>query len=101
MPQVFPVDGLADAKEYTQETLEPGMKMDPMGVFPYGPLGYMTMFVGSSLQIDLLNDMYFVSLTRDAQTGSLDLESLVNMFPIKLHRIYAEYGFPGVVYPYM
>jgi len=101
MPQVFPVDGLADAKEYTQGTLKPGMKMDPMGVFPYGPLGYMTMFVGSSLQIDLLNDMYFVSLTRDAQTGSLDLESLVTMFPIKLHRIYAEYDFPGVASPDM
>ncbi|MCH7676121.1 hypothetical protein IH879_14375 [candidate division KSB1 bacterium] len=101
MPQVFPVDGLVDAKEYKPETLEPGMKMDAMGVFPYGPLGYMTMFVGSSLQIDLLNEMYFVSLTRDAQTGSLDLESLITMFPVKLHRLTAEYDFPGVAPPEM
>ena len=101
MPQVFLVDGLADAKEYKPETLQPGMKMDAMGVFPYGPLGYMTMFVGSSLQIDLLNEMYFVSLTRDAQTGSLDLESLITMFPVKLHRLTAEYDFPGVAPPEM
>ena len=59
------------------------------------------MFVGSSIQIDLLNDMYFVSLTRDAQTGSLDLESLATMFPVKLHRLYAEYDFPGVAPPAM
>jgi len=94
-PQVFPLDGLAGAKVYTAGTLKKGMKIDPMGVFPVGPLGYTQMFVGSSLQIDLLNDMYFVSLTRDAQTGSLDLESLPSFFPIKLHRIYAEYDFPG------
>jgi len=59
------------------------------------------MFVGSSLQIDLLNEMYFVSLTRDAQTGSLDLESLITMFPVKLHRLTAEYDFPSVAPPEM
>ena len=66
-----------------------------MGVFPIGPLGYTQMFVGSSLQMDLLNEMFFVSLTRDAQTGSLDLESLPTFFPVKLHRLYSEYDFPG------
>ena len=50
----------------------------------------MVMFVGSSIQIDLLNEMFFVSLTRDAQTGSLDLESLPTMFPVKLRTIYAN-----------
>ena len=61
----------------------------------------MVMFVGSSLQLDILNDMFFVSLTRDAQTGSLDLESLSTMFPAKLHNLYAEYDFPGVEHPKM
>jgi hypothetical protein len=101
MPQVFPVDGLAEATVYTEKNTERGMKMDAMGVFPYGPLGAMVMFVGSSLQIDLLNEMFFVSLTRDAQTGSLDLESLPTMFPVKLHNLYAEYDFPGVEPPKM
>ena len=54
------------------------------------------MFVGSSLQIDVLNDKFFVSLTRDAYTGSLNLESLSTMFPVKLHYLHAEYDFPGV-----
>ena len=101
MPQVFPVDGLADATVYTEDNTPRGMKMDAMGVFPFGPLGSMVMFVGSSIQIDLLNDMFFVSLTRDAQTGSLDLESLPTMFPVKLHNLYAEYDFPGVAHPKM
>lgn len=100
MPQIIPIDGLSNAKEYTEGTLNPGMKMDGMGL-PIGAVGYPTMFVGSSIQIDLLNDMYFVSLTRDAQTGNLDLESLVTMFPIKLHSLYAEYDFPGVPAPKM
>ena len=101
MPQVFPVDGLAEATVYTEKNTDRGMKMDAMGVFPYGPLGGMVMFVGSSLQMDILNDMFFVSLTRDAQTGSLDLESLSTMFPAKLHNLYAEYDFPGVEHPKM
>lgn len=101
MPQVFPVDGLADAKVYTEHNTERGMKVDAMGVFPYGPLGTMVMFVGSSIQIDLLNDMYFVSLTRDARSGSLDLESLPTVFPVKLHNLYAEFDFPGVPHPKM
>jgi len=94
-PQVFPLDGLDGAKVYTEATLKKGSKFDPMGVFPIGPLGYTQMFVGSSLQMDLLNEMFFVSLTRDAQTGSLDLESLPTFFPVKLHRLYSEYDFPG------
>ena len=66
-----------------------------MGVFPMGPVGRTVMFVGSSLQADLLNDEFFVSLTRDPYSGSLNLESLPAMFPITLHHLYSEYDFPG------
>ena len=63
---------------------------------PYGPMGKDVMFVGSSLQIDLLNENQFVSLTRDAPTGSLDLETLMAMAPFKLHNIdAAEFDFPS------
>ena len=87
MPQLFPLDGLAKAKVYTLENTKPGMKMDAQGVFPIGPVGSPVMFEGSSLQIDVLNDKFFVSLTRDAYTGSLNLESLSTMFPITLFKV--------------
>ena len=83
-PQLFAIDGLAGAKAFTPENTERGMKFDMIGSFPMGPVGRPVMFVGSSLQIDVLNDKYFVSLTRDAYSGSLDLESLPTMFPISL-----------------
>ena len=54
------------------------------------------MFVGSSLHIDLLNEKQFISLTRDAPTGSLDLETLMTMAPFKMHNIEAaEFDFPS------
>ena len=101
MPQMIPLDGLASAKVYTPETIDRGMKMDLMGVFPLGAVGAPVMFVGSSLQVDLLNDNFFVSLTRDAYTGDLDLESLMTAFPVRLHYLHAEYDFPGVEEPKM
>ena len=94
-PQLFALEGLADAKAYTDENTERGFKSDMMGVFPMGPVGRTVMFVGSSLQADLLNDKFFVSLTRDTYSGSLNLESLPAMFPITLHHLYSEYDFPG------
>lgn len=95
MPQVFPLDGLAKAKEFTLENTKQGFKMDAQGVFPMGPLGSHVMFEGSSLQIDLLNDQFFVSLTRDALTGNLNLLSLATGFPNTLLNTYVEYDLPG------
>lgn len=95
MPQVLPLAGLQNAKTVTPKDFSRGMKFDSGPILPYGPVGSPVMFVGSSLQIDLLNDTHFVSLTRDAKTGSLDIESVFTFFPNKLHNIHAEMDFPG------
>ncbi len=95
MPQVIPLSGLNNAKVVTEKDFERGQKADLGSVLPYGPMGKPVMFVGASLQIDLLNEGQFVSLTRDAQTGSLDLETTYTMFPNKLNNLTAEMDFPG------
>ena len=95
IPQVIPLSGLNNAKVVTEKDFERGQKADLGPVLPYGPMGKAVMFVGSSLQIDLLNEGQFVSLTRDAQTGSLDLETVYTMFPNKLNNLTAEMDFPG------
>ena len=95
MPQVIPLSGLNNAKVVTEKDFERGQKADLGSVLPYGPMGKAVMFVGSSLQIDLLNEGQFVSLTRDAPTGSLDLETVYTMFPNKLNNLTAEMDFPG------
>lgn len=99
MPQVIPLSGLNNAKVVTEKDFERGMKADLGDVLPYGPMGKAVMFTGSSLQIDLLNDGQFVSLTRDALTGSLDLETTYTMFPNKLNNLTAEMDFPGYAPP--
>ncbi|WP_164762438.1 hypothetical protein, partial [Mesorhizobium sp. Primo-A] len=59
-------------------------------------VGKSLMVVGSSLFADKLDDKFLVSVTRDANSGSLNLEA-VPMFPlpIKLDQIWAEFDFPG------
>ena len=99
MPQVIPLSGLNNAKVVTEKDFERGQKSDLGPVLPYGPMGKAVMFVGSSLQIDLLNEWQFVSLTRDAQTGSLDLETVYTMFPNNLINHTAEMDFPGYTPP--
>ena len=94
-PQVIPLSGLNNAKVVTEKDFERGMKADLGPILPYGPMGQAVMFVGSSLQIDLLNEGQFVSLTRDASTGSLDLETVYTMFPNKLNNLTAEMDFPS------
>ncbi len=99
-PKVIPLQGLNNAKVVTDKDFERGGKLDIHPVMPYGPMGKDVMFVGSSLQIDLLNENQFVSLTRDAPTGSLDLETLMAMAPFKLHNIdAAEFDFPSYKFP--
>ena len=99
MPQVIPLEGLNKAKVVTEKDFERGQKADLGPVLPYGPMGKAVMFTGSSLHIDLLNEGQFVSLTRDALTGSLDLETTFTMFPNKLNNLTAEMDFPGYKYP--
>jgi hypothetical protein len=54
------------------------------------------MFVGSSLHADLLNDGFIISLTRNANSGNLNLESLPTYpLPMRLDEIWAEYDFQG------
>ena len=99
-PQLIPLKGLNNAKVVTEKDFERGGKLDINPVMPYGPIGKSIMFVGSSLQIDLLNEGQFVSLTRDAATGSLDLETVSTMAPFKMHHMEAaEFDFPSYKFP--
>lgn len=98
-PQVIPLAGLNGAKVVTDKDFKRGGKMDINPIMPYGPMGKPVMFEGMSLHMDQLSDDYFVSLTRDAYTGSLNLDSNMSMFPNRLHNLQAEMDFPQYVWP--
>ena len=92
---VIPVSGLHNAKAVTDQDFERGGKLDLDPLMPFGPIGKSIMFSGASLRIDLLNETQFVSLNRDAETGSLDLETVFTTFPFKLHNIVGEMDIPS------
>ena len=94
-PRVIPLDGLNNAKVVTEKDFKRGPKLDLGPVIPYGPIGQPIMFTGTSLRIDLLNERQFVSLNRDAETGSLDLETLNSMMPIKMHNVVGDFDIPS------
>ncbi|MEM7334498.1 MAG: hypothetical protein AAF490_20650 [Chloroflexota bacterium] len=94
-PLVIPVHGLHNAKAVTDQDFERGGKLDLDPLMPFGPIGKSIMFSGASLRIDLLNEKQFVSLNRDAETGSLDLETVFTTFPFKLHNIIGEFDIPS------
>lgn len=94
-PRVIPVDGLNKAKAVTDKDFERGPKLDLGPILPFGPMGQPIMFTGTSLRIDLLNEGQFVSLNRDAETGSLDLETLSTMMPIKMHNVVGSWDIPN------
>ena len=94
-PMVIPVDGLNNAKVVTEKDFERGPKLDLGPVIPFGPMGQPVMFTGTSLRIDLLSEGQFVSLNRDAETGSLDLETLNSMMPIKMHNVVGDWDIPN------
>lgn len=99
-PQLIPLKGLNSAKVVTDKDFERGGKLDIHPIMPYGPMGKPIMFVGASLQIDLLNESQFVSLNRDAPTGSLDIETVATMAPFQMHNIdAAEFDFPSYKFP--
>lgn len=92
-PRVIPVQGLNNAKVYTEKDFERGGKSD-MDILPVGPMGRPVMFTGSALHVALLNPMHFVTIRRDPETGSMDLETVSIFFPNKLNNVMAEMDFP-------
>ncbi|MFK7946558.1 MAG: hypothetical protein AB8G11_03125 [Saprospiraceae bacterium] len=93
-PLVIPLSGIHNAKVVTDEDFERGAKVDLNPLMPFGPMGKPVMFTGASLHIDLLNKNQFVSLNRDAEMGSLDLETVFTKFPFKMHNIIGEWDIP-------
>jgi len=93
-PQVIPVDGLSNAKPVTHEDFERGPKLDLHPLMPYGPTGKAVMFEGVPLHMALFDDDFFVSLTRDAYTGDLNLDINPTFFPNRVHNLVAEMDFP-------
>lgn len=98
-PQIIPLAGLNGAKAVNDKDFKRGGKMDIMPIMPYGPMGKTVMFEGMSLHMDKLGADYFVSITRDAYTGSLNLDSNVSFFPNQIHNLQAEMDFPQYVWP--
>ncbi|MEM7337196.1 MAG: hypothetical protein AAF467_01040 [Actinomycetota bacterium] len=94
-PQVIPVNGLSGATAVTHEDFERGPKLDLHPVMPFGPTGKPVMFEGVPLHMARLDDEYFVSLTRDAYTGDLNLDVNPTAFPNRIHNLFAEMDFPG------
>ena len=93
-PRVIPLGGLSGARVVTHKDFERGPKLDMHPLMPFGPAGKPVMFDGMPLQIALLDDSYFVSLTRDAYTGSLNLDINPAFFPNRMHNFFAEMDFP-------
>ena len=93
-PYVIPVASLNNATVYTPDNLPRGGKSDTSPMMPVGATGKTVMFDGMSLHIDALGENFFVSLTRDMFTGSLNMDSNFNGFPNRLHNLMAEFDFP-------
>jgi hypothetical protein len=99
-PMVVSLRGLATAPAFTSENApSPHMLLDLSPHMPAGPVGKQVMFVGSSLRADLISDRFFVSLTRESDTGGLTLETVpVGPLPVRLEKIWVEFDFPGGEY---
>jgi hypothetical protein len=99
-PVVLPISNLDGATAMTAENApHRDMMLDLSPHMPAGPVGKQVMFVGSSLRADLISDRFFVSLTREAETGGLTLETVpVGPLPIRLEKIWVEFDFPGGQY---
>lgn len=93
-PHIIPVASLNGVRSYTKGDLPDGGKADTMPIMPVGDTGKTVMFDGMSLQMAPLGDSFFVSLTRDLYTGSLNMDSNWNGFPNRLHNLVAEFDFP-------
>ena len=95
-PRMIPIASLQKAIDYTPTNSPHGYPSDLSPEYPLGPVGKSVMFVGQSLHADRLNDKMLVSLTRDAASGSLNLEALpITPLPMKLDQIWSEFDFKG------
>jgi hypothetical protein len=96
-PRIIPIAGLQKAVAYLPGNSPHGGIYDWHPDYPLGPVGKSVMFIGSSLFADKLDDTYLVSVTRDAPSGSLNLEATLT-FPLPIHsleEVWAEYDFKG------
>lgn len=93
-PHIIPVASLNNKQTYTKGDLPDGGKADTMPIMPVGDTGKAVMFDGMSMHIDKLGENFFVSLTRDMYTGSLNMDSNFAGFPNRLHNLVAEFDFP-------
>lgn len=93
-PLQIPLSGLQNAKGLGDKDFERGVKLDTHPIMPYGPIGKSVMFSGASLRIDLLNEHQFISLNRDFERGSLDLETLATKIPFRMHNIIGDGDIP-------
>ncbi|QHN02634.1 hypothetical protein FTO74_04055 [Granulicella sp. WH15] len=96
-PRMIPISGLQKALAYLPENSPHGGVGDWRPEYPLGPVGKSLMFIGSSLFADKLDDNYLVSVTRDAPTGSLNLQAVLT-FPLPINNlgeVWAEQDFKG------
>jgi hypothetical protein len=93
-PQLIPISGLQGANTVTHEDFQRGPKLDDNQLMPFGPVGKSVMFEGVPLHMDLVGGGFFVSVNRDAYTGSLNLDTNPAWFPNRIHNLLAEFDFP-------
>ncbi|ADV84362.1 hypothetical protein [Terriglobus saanensis] len=96
-PRMIPISGLQKAVAYLPENSPHGGVGDWRAEYPLGPVGKSLMFIGSSLFADKLDDNHLVSVTRDAPSGSLNLQAVLT-FPLpvnNLGEVWAEQDFKG------
>ena len=96
-PRMIPISGLQKAAAYLPDNSPHGGVGDWRPEYPLGPVGKSLMFIGSSLFADKLDDKYLVSVTRDAPSGSLNLQATLT-FPLpvnNLGEVWAEQDFKG------
>ena len=96
-PRVIPISGLQNVTAYLPDNSPHGGVGDWRPEYPLGPVGKELMFIGSSLYADKLDDKYLVSVTRDAPSGDLNLQSTLT-FPLpvnNLSEVWAEQDFKG------
>lgn len=93
-PQLIPISGLQNAQVVTHADFGRGPKLDDNSIMPFGPVGQAVMFEGVPLHMDLVGGGFFVSVNRDAYTGSLNLDTNPAWFPSRIHNLLAEFDFP-------
>ncbi|WP_150526628.1 hypothetical protein [Roseibium sediminis] len=93
-PQAIPVKGLQEAQVVIHTAFERGPKLDLSPVMPFGPVGKPVMFEGTPLHMALVGDGFLASITRDAYSGSLNLDTNPAWFPNRIHNLVAEFDFP-------